>query len=101
MFSLWRKARRENSAASRLLGTTSLRFALHGWQRSKSRNSGAKLQGGYLDQRLIENLEAPGIQGLMKLGLYHQRTVGPVLHARLIVNDLTTTLIFPRMHGGV
>ncbi len=31
---LWRKARRENSAASRLLGTTSLRFALHGWQRT-------------------------------------------------------------------
>ncbi|WP_419606090.1 hypothetical protein, partial [Thiolapillus sp.] len=30
LFSLWRKARRENSAASRLLGTTSLRFALHG-----------------------------------------------------------------------
>ncbi|WP_419640714.1 hypothetical protein, partial [Thiolapillus sp.] len=35
MFSLWRKARRENSAASRLLGSTSLRFALHGWQRWK------------------------------------------------------------------
>ncbi|WP_419615094.1 hypothetical protein [Thiolapillus sp.] len=35
MFSLWRKARRENSAASRLLGSTSLRFALHGWQRLK------------------------------------------------------------------
>ncbi|WP_294046788.1 hypothetical protein, partial [Thiolapillus sp.] len=35
MFSLWRKARRENSAASRLLGTTSLRFALHGWQREQ------------------------------------------------------------------
>ncbi|WP_419652231.1 hypothetical protein, partial [Thiolapillus sp.] len=34
MFSLWRKARRENSAASRLLGSTSLRFALHGWQRA-------------------------------------------------------------------
>ncbi|WP_419591994.1 IS66 family transposase, partial [Thiolapillus sp.] len=34
LFSLWRKARRENSAASRLLGSTSLRFALHGWQRS-------------------------------------------------------------------
>ncbi|WP_419584301.1 hypothetical protein [Thiolapillus sp.] len=34
LFSLWRKARRENSAVSRLLGTTSLRFALHGWQRS-------------------------------------------------------------------
>ncbi len=32
LFSLWRKARWENSAASRLLGTTSLRFALHGWQ---------------------------------------------------------------------
>ncbi|WP_293703009.1 hypothetical protein, partial [Thiolapillus sp.] len=31
--SLWHKARRENSAASRLLGTTSLCFALHGWQR--------------------------------------------------------------------
>ncbi|WP_419622237.1 hypothetical protein, partial [Thiolapillus sp.] len=30
---LWRKARRENSAASRLLGSTSLCFALHGWQR--------------------------------------------------------------------
>ncbi|WP_419584463.1 hypothetical protein [Thiolapillus sp.] len=30
LFSLWRKARRENSADSRLLGTTSLRFALHG-----------------------------------------------------------------------
>ncbi|WP_419584313.1 hypothetical protein [Thiolapillus sp.] len=36
MFSLWRKARRENSAASRLLGSTSLRFALHGWQRGKN-----------------------------------------------------------------
>ncbi|WP_419625896.1 hypothetical protein [Thiolapillus sp.] len=36
LFSLWRKARRENSAASRLLGSTSLRFALHGWQRSVS-----------------------------------------------------------------
>uniref|UniRef100_UPI0025FED5E4 hypothetical protein n=1 Tax=Thiolapillus sp. TaxID=2017437 RepID=UPI0025FED5E4 len=33
LFSLWRKARRENSAASRLLGSTSFRFALHGWQR--------------------------------------------------------------------
>ena len=33
LFSLWRKARRENSAASRLLGSTSLRFAFHGWQR--------------------------------------------------------------------
>ncbi|WP_419645537.1 hypothetical protein, partial [Thiolapillus sp.] len=33
LFSLWRKARRENSAASRLLGSTSLRFALHSWQR--------------------------------------------------------------------
>ncbi|WP_374729033.1 hypothetical protein [Thiolapillus sp.] len=38
MFSLWRKARRENSAASRLLGSTSLRFALHGWQRKYSRS---------------------------------------------------------------
>ncbi|WP_419626449.1 hypothetical protein [Thiolapillus sp.] len=35
LFSLWRKARRENSAASRLLGSTSLRFALHGWQRKR------------------------------------------------------------------
>ncbi|RLJ20866.1 hypothetical protein DJ031_04880 [bacterium endosymbiont of Escarpia laminata] len=31
---LWRKARRVSSAASRLPGTTSLRFALHGWQRT-------------------------------------------------------------------
>ncbi|WP_419644663.1 hypothetical protein [Thiolapillus sp.] len=30
-------ARRVSSAASRLLGTTSLRFALHGWQRMKNR----------------------------------------------------------------
>ncbi|WP_294106866.1 hypothetical protein [Thiolapillus sp.] len=37
LFSLWRKARRENSAASRLLGSTSLRFALHGWQRLLNR----------------------------------------------------------------
>ncbi|WP_293682323.1 hypothetical protein [Thiolapillus sp.] len=29
-------ARRVSSAASRLLGTTSLRFALHGWQRMSS-----------------------------------------------------------------
>ncbi|WP_419588315.1 hypothetical protein [Thiolapillus sp.] len=28
-------ARRVSSAASRLLGSTSLRFALHGWQRGK------------------------------------------------------------------
>ncbi|WP_419588618.1 hypothetical protein [Thiolapillus sp.] len=41
LFSLWRKARRENSAASRLLGSTSLRFALHGWQRSSSPRSTA------------------------------------------------------------
>ncbi|MBL3591077.1 MAG: hypothetical protein JMN24_14965 [gamma proteobacterium endosymbiont of Lamellibrachia anaximandri] len=33
---LWRKARRVSSAASRLPGTTSLRFALHGWQRGKN-----------------------------------------------------------------
>ncbi|WP_419586868.1 hypothetical protein, partial [Thiolapillus sp.] len=40
LFFLWRKARRENSAASRLLGTTSLRFALHGWQRRFCRQRG-------------------------------------------------------------
>ncbi|WP_419627710.1 hypothetical protein, partial [Thiolapillus sp.] len=28
-------ARRVSSAASRLLGSTSLRFALHGWQRTR------------------------------------------------------------------
>ncbi|MCP4089361.1 MAG: hypothetical protein GY746_06170 [Gammaproteobacteria bacterium] len=32
---LWRYARRVSSAASRLPGFTSLRFALHGWQRPK------------------------------------------------------------------
>ncbi|WP_419600062.1 hypothetical protein, partial [Thiolapillus sp.] len=31
-------ARRVSSAASRLLGTTSLRFALHGWQRRTGLN---------------------------------------------------------------
>ncbi|WP_419612719.1 hypothetical protein [Thiolapillus sp.] len=40
LFSLWRKARRENSAASRLLGSTSLRFALHGWQRDTATGIG-------------------------------------------------------------
>ncbi len=49
MFSLWRKARRENSAASRLLGTTSLRFALHGWQRWFDREK----------DRLVYNIEDP------------------------------------------
>ncbi len=34
---LWRKARRVSSAASRLPGFTSLRFALHGWQRMITR----------------------------------------------------------------
>ncbi len=43
LFSLWRKARRENSAASRLLGSTSLRFALHGWQRSKPMENAGRL----------------------------------------------------------
>ncbi|WP_419638715.1 hypothetical protein, partial [Thiolapillus sp.] len=33
-------ARRVSSAASRLLGTTSLRFALHGWQRKNGLVSG-------------------------------------------------------------
>ncbi|WP_419623071.1 hypothetical protein, partial [Thiolapillus sp.] len=32
-------ARRVSSAASRLLGSTSLRFALHGWQRMRSNTS--------------------------------------------------------------
>ncbi|WP_294053630.1 hypothetical protein [Thiolapillus sp.] len=45
MFSLWRKARRENSAASRLLGSTSLRFALHGWQRTPARRPVRKRSG--------------------------------------------------------
>ncbi|WP_419596535.1 hypothetical protein, partial [Thiolapillus sp.] len=43
LFSLWRKARRENSAASRLLGSTSLRFALHGWQRQTGTSLSCKL----------------------------------------------------------
>uniref|UniRef100_UPI003AF839EC hypothetical protein n=1 Tax=Thiolapillus sp. TaxID=2017437 RepID=UPI003AF839EC len=45
MFSLWRKARRENSAASRLLGSTSPRFALHGWQRKKAAEFNARREG--------------------------------------------------------
>ncbi|WP_419609748.1 hypothetical protein, partial [Thiolapillus sp.] len=46
LFSLWRKARRENSAASRLLGSTSLRFALHGWQRKSPIPVSLELSGG-------------------------------------------------------
>ncbi|MBL3618870.1 MAG: hypothetical protein JMN26_14215 [gamma proteobacterium endosymbiont of Lamellibrachia anaximandri] len=38
---LWRKARRVSSAASRLPGTTSLRFALHGWQRMRLCHQGS------------------------------------------------------------
>ncbi|WP_419612024.1 hypothetical protein, partial [Thiolapillus sp.] len=41
VFPLAHKARRENSAASRLLGSTSLRFALHGWQRSSLSKAGS------------------------------------------------------------
>ena len=41
---LWREARRVSSAASRLPGSTSLRFALHGWQRLDiSRGRGAAM----------------------------------------------------------
>ncbi|WP_419619678.1 hypothetical protein, partial [Thiolapillus sp.] len=64
MFSLWRKARRENSAASRLLGSTSLRFALHGWQRlwltphssepvTECRRLGESVEIQHATQRLI------------------------------------------------
>ncbi|WP_294053767.1 hypothetical protein, partial [Thiolapillus sp.] len=38
-------ARRVSSAASRLLGSTSLRFALHGWQRRWSSPSGGHTSG--------------------------------------------------------
>jgi len=41
---LWRKARRVSSAASRLPRFTSLRFALHGWQRL-TLLSGVTLEG--------------------------------------------------------
>ncbi|WP_419613659.1 hypothetical protein, partial [Thiolapillus sp.] len=53
LFSLWRKARRENSAASRLLGSTSLRFALHGWQRKCQRDG----QVLYADRPCPEGIE--------------------------------------------
>ncbi|WP_419591540.1 hypothetical protein, partial [Thiolapillus sp.] len=36
-------ARRVSSAASRLLGSTSLRFALHGWQRWNEKASGSTI----------------------------------------------------------
>ncbi|WP_419608711.1 hypothetical protein, partial [Thiolapillus sp.] len=38
-------ARRVSSAASRLLGTTSLRFALHGWQRRRPFSYSARRYG--------------------------------------------------------
>ncbi|WP_419622970.1 hypothetical protein [Thiolapillus sp.] len=37
-------ARRVSSAASRLLGSTTLRFALHGWQRWQGWGSSGKMQ---------------------------------------------------------
>ncbi len=57
MFSLWRKARRENSAASRLLGSTSLRFALHGWQRMTKENDIEKhLLTKLQDHKIVEQM---------------------------------------------
>ncbi|WP_419620922.1 transposase [Thiolapillus sp.] len=61
LFSLWRKARRENSAASRLLGSTSLRFALHGWQwlREVDQRIGLldRLAACFTDHRNPESIE--------------------------------------------
>ncbi|MBL3618242.1 MAG: hypothetical protein JMN26_10970, partial [gamma proteobacterium endosymbiont of Lamellibrachia anaximandri] len=51
---LWRKARRVSSAASRLPGTTSLRFALHGWQRVTAKNQLS--DGGVLQSLLTSAL---------------------------------------------
>ncbi|WP_419638820.1 hypothetical protein, partial [Thiolapillus sp.] len=59
LFSLWRKARRENSAASRLLGSTSLRFALHGWQRRTRPDPGeASIMATVNKQSLREEFDA-------------------------------------------
>ncbi|MCP3667523.1 MAG: hypothetical protein GY696_34360 [Gammaproteobacteria bacterium] len=44
LFPLWRYVRRVSSAASRLPGFTSLRFALHGWQRRPSSPGAGWLQ---------------------------------------------------------
>ncbi|WP_293652517.1 hypothetical protein, partial [Thiolapillus sp.] len=45
-------ARRVSSAASRLLGSTSLRFALHGWQRGMAHLYGSGRQWPASDQLL-------------------------------------------------
>ncbi|WP_419611827.1 transposase [Thiolapillus sp.] len=78
MFSLWRKARRENSAASRLLGSTSLRFALHGWQRLSPRDADAQYlyedlycARGEMENRIKEQ----------QLGLFADRTSSATLQA--------------------
>ncbi|WP_419630077.1 transposase, partial [Thiolapillus sp.] len=77
LFSLWRKARRENSAASRLLGSTSLRFALHGWQRRikeqqlglfADRTSSATLRANQL-RLYFSSFAYVLLHGLRRLGL--------------------------------
>ncbi|WP_419607451.1 hypothetical protein [Thiolapillus sp.] len=69
MFSLWRKARRENSAASRLLGSTSLRFALHGWQREKSMDMSDATEGAPFWQLHIAAWQQSGLTLSLPNGL--------------------------------
>ncbi|MBL3619638.1 MAG: hypothetical protein JMN26_18230, partial [gamma proteobacterium endosymbiont of Lamellibrachia anaximandri] len=64
---LWRKARRVSSAASRLPGTTSLRFALHGWQRLRQAGGNSRiadesepLNGGNLHTSELEFDDSAG-----------------------------------------
>ena len=61
------KARRENSAASRLLGSTSLRFALHGWQRLRFLLIGLVILvviniGIYHKERLLAEAPPPAVE---------------------------------------
>ncbi len=87
LFSLWRKARRENSAASRLLGSTSLRFALHGWQR------GNRAVAGNVLPRNIFTFVISFLLWLLLTGSLK----GEELMAGLLVSGVVTLLAAPRL----
>ncbi|WP_419607871.1 hypothetical protein, partial [Thiolapillus sp.] len=91
LFSLWRKARRENSAASRLLGTTSLRFALHGWQRDVGAADVA------LVQRLVDGRQIGGIVLLEEL---RYRLVDSLVFGGTVKGGIVSHLPWASLQGN-